>query len=506
MSTVPVTVDVGTAAPGTQRSRSPVPRADAARSLRLVAVSFGVTVVLTRLYLALTGYPQIGGAVYHLAHALWGGLLLLVGGLLALLWGNRWVQQVTAVCVGVGSGLFVDEVGKFITRANDYFTPLAAPIIYVVFLAVLGLATLARRAQLDRPRPRAYAASAVVQGRRRRPADPGRARRPARRPRPRWPPTPSRPDLAAHARAVRPLVEAAPVEPPGHRTRAMRTRLTHLEAVLVPRWLLRIVLAAGSAVLGLLSLLGLVILDRARGPAVPRRPWSSTTRWSRRARGRRCSWSPRRARRRRGPAARRRGGAAPRPRPLGHRDCARAGLVIALAGVNVALGYVDAELVVSRGRRRVRAARCSSNGTGPGSSPGSTEAAPATQPSARRRARRRPPRQRAAQRRGPRAPAAPLVAPRPEPPGEGAQGELAGHPHGPGRLVRGGGDGPRGLRRDDGGRGHVELGRLPVLAGARGGARAAIAAVSACSAIRTRCAATAGNAETGRPNCTRSPV
>ena len=80
--------------------RGPVPREDAARSVRLVAVGFGVTVVVTRLYLALTGYPQIGGEVYHLAHALWGGLLLLVGGLTALAWSNRWVPTVTAVETG----------------------------------------------------------------------------------------------------------------------------------------------------------------------------------------------------------------------------------------------------------------------------------------------------------------------------------------------------------------------------------------------------------------------
>ena len=137
--------ETGTAVPGTRRRLTPVQRPDGARSLRLVAVSFGVTVVVTRLYLVLTGYPQIGGSVYHLAHALWGGLLLLVGGLLALLWGNRWVHPLTAVCVGVGSGLFVDEVGKFITQANDYFTPLAAPVAVPGARAAPGQLSPSRR-------------------------------------------------------------------------------------------------------------------------------------------------------------------------------------------------------------------------------------------------------------------------------------------------------------------------------------------------------------------------
>jgi hypothetical protein len=139
--------------------RRPVPRVDGAASVRLLAVSFGVTVVGTRLYLSLTGWPQIGGGEYHLAHALWGGLLLLLGGVMALLWSNPWVQRATAVCAGVGSGLFIDEVGKFITAANDYFYPAAAPIIYATFL-ISALAWLRARSPED-PDPRSQLLTAL---------------------------------------------------------------------------------------------------------------------------------------------------------------------------------------------------------------------------------------------------------------------------------------------------------------------------------------------------------
>lgn len=241
------------------RHRGPVPRSDGAHSVRLVAVSFGVTVVLTRLYLAMTGWPQIGGGVYHLAHALWGGLLLLAGGLVALLWGNRWVQQATAVCVGVGSGLFVDEVGKFITQSNDYFTPLAAPIIYAVFLAVLGLAMLARRASVAAPRSLAYSVSVRLTELADGPLRPG-TRTALLRDLSALQADPARPDLAAAAGAIRPAVETAPVTARPPRFGRATAALARAERVLFPRWVHRLVLAVGSAILGLLSLVGLVVL------------------------------------------------------------------------------------------------------------------------------------------------------------------------------------------------------------------------------------------------------
>jgi hypothetical protein len=102
--------------------------------LLLSVVVFAATVILTRLFLEMTGYPQLGNTNLHIAHVLWGGLILFIATLIALTFSNRGVYQLVAILSGIGMGLFIDEVGKFITRSNDYFYPPAAPIIYGVFL------------------------------------------------------------------------------------------------------------------------------------------------------------------------------------------------------------------------------------------------------------------------------------------------------------------------------------------------------------------------------------
>lgn len=104
--------------------------------------TFVITGVLTiagvRGYLALTGFPQVGGGQFHIAHSIWGGLALAVALMIALL-GSTERHMIAAVLGGVGFGLFMDEIGKFVTKSNDYFFRPSAALMYGAFLVIWTL-------------------------------------------------------------------------------------------------------------------------------------------------------------------------------------------------------------------------------------------------------------------------------------------------------------------------------------------------------------------------------
>ncbi len=60
------------------RQWGPVRDAEGAGHVELFLVATVVTITVTRLYLQLTGFPQIGGASgLHVAHVLFGGVFML---------------------------------------------------------------------------------------------------------------------------------------------------------------------------------------------------------------------------------------------------------------------------------------------------------------------------------------------------------------------------------------------------------------------------------------------
>ncbi|WP_233712696.1 hypothetical protein, partial [Kribbella turkmenica] len=130
-----------------------------AEHLTTFVVSGVATVLITRLFLGLSGYPQIGGEGLHIAHVLPGGLLMLVAISLLLAYVGPVVRPAAALIGGVGFGLFIDEVGKFVTSDNNYFYQPTAAIVYVVFvLIVLASRFLTNRRPID---PREQLANVV---------------------------------------------------------------------------------------------------------------------------------------------------------------------------------------------------------------------------------------------------------------------------------------------------------------------------------------------------------
>lgn len=118
----------------TTNGRGWTTRARGPHYLMLTILSFAATVIITRTFLILTGYPQVGGRTLHIAHVLWGGLFLFVALVAIFIIANRSFYRLAAILGGIGVGLFIDEVGKFITQDNNYFYPAAFPIIYAFLL------------------------------------------------------------------------------------------------------------------------------------------------------------------------------------------------------------------------------------------------------------------------------------------------------------------------------------------------------------------------------------
>jgi hypothetical protein len=125
-------------------------RADnAANLLDTFILSAVTTILVVRIFLALTGYPQLGNQGLHIAHVLWGGLFLTLAVLLLQSLVRRPSRHLAALLGGVGFGLFIDEVGKFVTEDVNYFFRPAYSIIYVMIVVIyLGARMLLTRRPL----------------------------------------------------------------------------------------------------------------------------------------------------------------------------------------------------------------------------------------------------------------------------------------------------------------------------------------------------------------------
>ncbi len=109
---------------------------DARDHLELFLVSAVSSLLLVRFYLYVAGYPQIGHGSYHIAHVLIGGLFMLAGIIMLLSFLGRRIQRLAAGVAGIGFGVFIDELGKFVTRDNNYFFRPTVGIIYAIFISL----------------------------------------------------------------------------------------------------------------------------------------------------------------------------------------------------------------------------------------------------------------------------------------------------------------------------------------------------------------------------------
>lgn len=135
----------------------PDPNADSV--LDRLFISALAAILLLRLYLYLAGWPQVGGKGLHIAHELWGGALMLVSIVLLVAFTDRTARGLAAVLGGAGFGIFIDEIGKFITSNTNYFYRPAVSVMYVVFvLLYFAVRALARIAPSS---PEEYVVSAL---------------------------------------------------------------------------------------------------------------------------------------------------------------------------------------------------------------------------------------------------------------------------------------------------------------------------------------------------------
>ncbi len=144
-------------------TRKPVRRIGAEHYILLMLLTFALSVIVVRLFLELTGYPQLGNRTIHIAHLLWGGLSLFAAAIIPLVYSNRWAFDAGAILAGLGVGLFIDEIGKFITQNNDYFYPPAAPIIYAIFLMCVLFYLRMKKHRFNDPRTELYSSLSLLQ-------------------------------------------------------------------------------------------------------------------------------------------------------------------------------------------------------------------------------------------------------------------------------------------------------------------------------------------------------
>ncbi len=106
------------------------------RRLDVFLVCAIASVLGNRVFLIITGYPQLGNGTLHISHAIWGALMMAIAIIFAVSFLPPATRGFVAFLGGAGFGWFIDELGKFITRDVNYFFKPTIALIYFVFIAM----------------------------------------------------------------------------------------------------------------------------------------------------------------------------------------------------------------------------------------------------------------------------------------------------------------------------------------------------------------------------------
>ncbi len=112
-------------------------------------VSAIVSIFVIRIFLRLSHYPQIGRGEFHVAHLLFGGFFMTIAIIIMSSLLSKTAINIASILGGIGFGTFIDELGKFITKDNNYFFQPTIALIYIIFvLLYLALKFIPRLGQI----------------------------------------------------------------------------------------------------------------------------------------------------------------------------------------------------------------------------------------------------------------------------------------------------------------------------------------------------------------------
>lgn len=113
-----------------------VKRENAADLVMILMMWALFSLLTTRFFLHIFGWPTISFGVWHIAHVLWGGFFMLTGMIILLTSYGEKMRKISAAISGIGWGLFIDEIGKYLTKDNDYWFRPAIIFIYISFIII----------------------------------------------------------------------------------------------------------------------------------------------------------------------------------------------------------------------------------------------------------------------------------------------------------------------------------------------------------------------------------